>query len=313
MIPSRAHCKGLGSAGPEGSSASAALSTAPREKEEHLEAELVSVLNSMEAGALLLNTEGRVRFTNARFAQLFDLTPEAVAAPPDYGALAKLIQGRLRVPGALVARCRTSAEEDPTAARDELELAGPAQRVYQRSSRRVRNARGERIGSLEIYRDVSDRRQLQTKLFQTEKMAALGQVVSGIAHELNNPLTGIMGYAQLLLRHGLRLAQLDEARKIYREAGRARRIVKNLLFFCPRDPAGAHAGRPERDNRAHSGAARLRAQDREHRGEMQFAAGPASHAGRSLSIAAGGTEPASECRAGHSGRARVREDLYSLQ
>ena len=73
---------------------------------------------------------------------------------------------------------------------------------------------------------------IQSRLLQTEKMAAVGQLVSGIAHELNNPLTAIMGYAQLLLGHGLAPAQLSEAKKVYQEAERARRIVKNLLYFA---------------------------------------------------------------------------------
>ncbi len=74
--------------------------------------------------------------------------------------------------------------------------------------------------------------EFQSKLLQTEKMAALGRMVSGIAHELNNPLTAIMGYAQLLLSHGLRQDQLVEARRVFEEAERASRIVKNLLYFA---------------------------------------------------------------------------------
>jgi two-component system NtrC family sensor kinase len=113
-----------------------------------------------------------------------------------------------------------------------LELVRPARRVLERFSRPVLDAEGRSLGWLEIYSDVTGKRQTQSKMLQTEKMAALGQLVSGIAHELNNPLTAIMGYAQLMLGHGLDPAQLSDAKKVYQEAERARRIVKNLLYFA---------------------------------------------------------------------------------
>jgi two-component system NtrC family sensor kinase len=124
-------------------------------------------------------------------------------------------------------------------AHDELEMILPARKIVERDARPVLDQEGRCFGWLELYRDITAERQIQAKLLQTEKMAALGQLVSGIAHELNNPLTAIMGYGQLLLGHGLHPAQLAEARKVYQEAERARRIVKNLLFF-------AREAKPER-------------------------------------------------------------------
>ena len=72
----------------------------------------------------------------------------------------------------------------------------------------------------------------QDQILRARKLAALGSLNAGLAHELNNPLTGIMGYAQLLLSRSLDAQPAEEARRIFEEAERAGRIVKNLLLFA---------------------------------------------------------------------------------
>ena len=83
-------------------------------------------------------------------------------------------------------------------------------------------------------RDVTDERLIHERLLQSEKMASIGQLVSGVAHELNNPLTGIMGFAQLLLMRDLPDQVKREVTTIHEEAERASRIVQNLLSFSRR-------------------------------------------------------------------------------
>jgi two-component system NtrC family sensor kinase len=80
-------------------------------------------------------------------------------------------------------------------------------------------------------------RLVQERLLQSEKMSSVGQLVSGVAHELNNPLTGIMGFAQLLLLRELDEASRKQVETIYAEAERASKIVSNLLTFARRRKA----------------------------------------------------------------------------
>ena len=197
-----------------------------------VEAELRSVLDSVAAGVLLLDISGRIRFSSARFGQFFGMDGRTLAKISEFKDLEERLAGCLRDPDAFSAPWKSFVEGGGVPGHDELEMTRPARRLLERFSRPVLDAERRPVGWLELFSDVTSERQIQSKLVQTEKMAALGQLVSGIAHELNNPLTAIMGYAQLLLGHGLNPSQLSEARNVYHEAERARRIVKNLLYFA---------------------------------------------------------------------------------
>lgn len=82
----------------------------------------------------------------------------------------------------------------------------------------------------EAYEDL---RRTQEQLLQSEKMAAVGQLISGVAHELNNPLTAILGYSQLLKSEEvLSPRACDYLEKVYKQAQRTHHIVQNLLSFA---------------------------------------------------------------------------------
>ncbi|HEY7098364.1 MAG TPA: GAF domain-containing protein [Terriglobales bacterium] len=84
----------------------------------------------------------------------------------------------------------------------------------------------------ETCRAYEDLRRTQEQLLQSEKMSAVGQLISGVAHELNNPLTAILGYAQLLESEGLADRAADYVKKLFKQAQRTHRVVQNLLSFA---------------------------------------------------------------------------------
>jgi signal transduction histidine kinase len=84
---------------------------------------------------------------------------------------------------------------------------------------------------------IENLKRLQAQVLQSEKLASIGQLVGGAAHELNNPLTAMLGYSDLLLNTGLNPEQRAQAVKIGQHARRTRSLVASLLSFAKRTPA----------------------------------------------------------------------------
>ncbi|HTM24685.1 MAG TPA: ATP-binding protein [Vicinamibacterales bacterium] len=121
-------------------------------------------------------------------------------------------------------------------------------------TREIRNARRMRQMSEEIaaanerlVATVDRLKTTQAQLLQAEKLSAIGQLVAGVAHELNNPLTSVIGYAQLLQEEVRETSDGDalpigpqlrhDLRRIAEESERAAKIVRNLLAFARRQSA----------------------------------------------------------------------------
>jgi len=94
---------------------------------------------------------------------------------------------------------------------------------------------------LTVAHDITERKQseerekeLQKELLLSSRLAAIGELAAGVAHQINNPLTGVLGFSQRLLRKSTDQETNQDLKRIYTEAERAAKVVQNLLTFARR-------------------------------------------------------------------------------
>jgi two-component system, NtrC family, sensor kinase len=191
-----------------------------------------NILNNTQSMILVLDTVGLVSYANRRCYEAGYSEQDLLGQP-----LVKMVP-QARRPQMAEAVERTLHG----AALDILEIPvvrgnGTAGQ-FSMSLSPMRDEHGDINSIIVVMTDVTEAADLQAKLMRTEKMAALGQLVSGVAHEINNPLAAIVGFTDLLLENpDVPDSAKEELRVVLQEAQRTRVIVQDLLSFARQMPA----------------------------------------------------------------------------
>ncbi|HZE26326.1 MAG TPA: PAS domain S-box protein [Terriglobales bacterium] len=109
-------------------------------------------------------------------------------------------------------------------------------RTMRASASQLFDAENKLSGVIISVRDITMEKKLEQQIIQSERLAAMGQMIGGFAHELNNPLTAILGVSELLQDGEASEARIKQLGMLHQQARRATEIVQNLMYFS-RPPA----------------------------------------------------------------------------
>jgi PAS domain S-box-containing protein len=200
-----------------------------------------SLVESAEDLIFTVDREGRFQSLNTFTATFFGGAPEAFIGRPLSSAFPEPSAAHL---AGLIAQVHRSGKS----VREEFELPMGDQSAWISANfMPVKTGTGEVGAILCIARDITETKNLQRQLVNAEKLASLGTLAAGVAHEINNPLGVILGFCELLLRKADQSSQqYEDLKTIERQGLLCKETVENLLSFArsekqPRDSSDLNA------------------------------------------------------------------------
>jgi PAS domain S-box-containing protein len=188
------------------------------------------LLESFPDLILVLDLKGQYTFVSARIGELLGYGPEHLmgknvddveGTSPELATLYRTVAtGR-----SSLTSCEYGSRHHDSSWRTMLGMASP-----------LLDAEGKPAGVIISVRDVTMEKKLEQQIIQSERLAAMGQMIGGFAHELNNPLTSILGLSELLQESDAGEGARKQLVVLHQQARRAAEIVQNLQYFA-RPPA----------------------------------------------------------------------------
>jgi len=165
----------------------------------------------------------RIQRANKAFADIFNMRPDQIIGRHCY---------ELHKGGEPISGCphkQTLATGKPASAEFYESNLG---KYLLESTSPIFDEKGEVVGTIHVTRDITEQKQQNERLMMADRLASIGELAAGTAHELNNPLTSVIGFTQLVMERDIPDDIREDLKLIHSEAQRAAGVTKNLLTFA---------------------------------------------------------------------------------
>jgi PAS domain S-box-containing protein len=171
--------------------------------------------------------EGRYSFVSPRSKELLGFTPEEMIGM----SLGARMDQRDRKEVRVLFDCLLAGRANEGSIEFLTERKDGEMRLFRATASPLLDNAGHIEGVIASARDITEAKRMEQQLIQTERLAAMGQMIAGVAHELNNPLTAVLGVTELLRDSQVDSGMRRQLELAHRQARRAAQIVQSLLSF----------------------------------------------------------------------------------